>query len=365
MSGERDHIRLRGLRTEGIHGVLASEKLAPQPFVVDVDLEVDLSVSGGSDDLADTVSYAEVADDVVAVVRTSSVDLIEHLADRIVAVCLRHDAVEAVTVTLHKPEAPITPAFDDVAVRIRRGRDRLAVVALGGNLGDSDELVATLASAVHRLAELPSSRLLGVSRLVASAALPTPWGPQPDFLNAVALLRTDLHPLTLLRLLHEIEADHGRVRTLRWGSRTLDLDLVDVADPAEPTEANEANEATEATEGPGPLAAVRGRGRSWVRESGPVVLPHPGAGERPFVRWPWWAVEPAAFAGQGESAAFAGQGGHDASGAPQEQDAPAPPEPTGLRPGPEWPASVARWVRGPRVPASPAPEAAATDGADV
>lgn len=310
----RDRIQLRGLATQGIHGVLPSEKLAPQPFVVDIDLELDLSVSGGSDDLADTVSYAEVADDVVAVVETSSVDLIEHLADRIVAVCLRHDAVEAVTVTLHKPEAPITPAFDDVAVRIRRGRDRLAVVALGGNLGDTDELVTTLTSAVQRLAELPTTRLLGVSHLVASAALPTPWGPQPDFLNAVALLRTDLHPLTLLRFLHEIEADHGRVRTLRWGSRTLDLDLVDVADPAQlpPDDADS-------------LTAAAGRGRSWARDSGPVILPHPGAAERSFVRWPWYAVEPAAFAGQD------------------------PPFPEGLRSGPLWPASVRRWVRGPRL----------------
>ena len=69
MSGERDHIRLRGLRTEGIHGVLASEKLAPQPFVVDVDLEVDLSVSGGSDDLADTLDYGALAQRAAGVAR--------------------------------------------------------------------------------------------------------------------------------------------------------------------------------------------------------------------------------------------------------------------------------------------------------
>ena len=89
-SSGRGRIVLRGLRTQGVHGVLPAEKLAPQPFVVDLDLEVDLSVSAGSDDLADTVSYAEVADDVVAVVESTSVDLIDRAAIApVIEACLR------------------------------------------------------------------------------------------------------------------------------------------------------------------------------------------------------------------------------------------------------------------------------------
>ena len=318
-SNPRDQILIRGLAAQGIHGVLPAEKLAAQPFVVDVELDVDLSVSADSDDLADTVSYAEVADDVVAVIETTSVDLIEHLADRIVAACLRRDAVESATVTLHKPRAPLLVTFDDVAVRMRRGRQRLATVALGGNLGGTEQVLATLSSAVQALAELPATHLLAVSQLVESDALPTQEdsaSPQPDYLNAVALLRTDLHPRTLLRHLHEIEHDHQRVRAARWGARTLDLDLIEVAEPG--------------ARGAAPLGAPARRGPSWRRDSGPVLLPHPRAFERPFVMWPWFTIDPVGVAASGAQANSTGQ-----------------PSAAQLRPGPPWPAAVQRWVRGP------------------
>ena len=75
-----DRISLRGVRARGFHGVLAHEKVEGQDFVVDVLLDVDLSRAAGTDDLAHTVSYAEVAADVVALVEGGSLDLIETLA---------------------------------------------------------------------------------------------------------------------------------------------------------------------------------------------------------------------------------------------------------------------------------------------
>ena len=114
-----DRIRLRGLRAFGHHGVLAHERAQGQTFVADVVLHLDTRAAAASDDLADTVSYAAVAEDVVAVLGGEPVDLLETLAERIAAVVLAHGA-RAVDVTVHKPGAPLTVPFDDVELVVRR-----------------------------------------------------------------------------------------------------------------------------------------------------------------------------------------------------------------------------------------------------
>lgn len=312
MSGDRrDVIAVRGVTAWGCHGVLASEQTQPQPFVVDVDLQTDLSWAGASDALVDSTSYADVAAQIVARIEGPGVELIERLADLIAADCLGHELVEAATVTVRKPHAPVGVPFGDVAVSVRRCQDRTAVVALGANLpGPAGSVADTLASAVLGLDDLPGTRLRALSPLLASAPMTQPGQPtQPgqDYLNAVAVLQTDLHPRTLLGLLHDIEADHGRVREARWGPRTLDLDLVDVRD------------------------------RSGGRPGGPpgletvVRLPHPGAAERDFVMVPWRMVDPS-----GAADFASGQpGGETTSGAGSD----------GVRPGPLWPQQVRRFVR--------------------
>lgn len=95
-----------------------------------------------------------------------------------------------------------------------------AAIGLGSNL---DQPAQQLARAFEELAGLPDSRLLACSGLYQSVAV----GPaQPDYLNACALLATDLAPLALLDHLQAIEAAHQRVRSIHWGPRTLDLDLL-------------------------------------------------------------------------------------------------------------------------------------------
>ena len=99
----------------------------------------------------------------------------------------------------------------------------IAFVGLGGNLG---EPVATLGAALQALGEVQDTRLLRASRLYRTPA----WGleQQPDFINAVAMLETRLTAQALLQSLFVIERKHGRMREaeLRWGPRTLDLDLL-------------------------------------------------------------------------------------------------------------------------------------------
>lgn len=121
----RDTIRLTGLSARGYHGVLPVERQEGQVFVVDLVLglaEPGVRQAAASDDLAQTVDYSALAGTVVRVVEGEPVNLIETLACRIADVVLAEDRVAVVEVTVHKPQAPLEVAFDDVAVTVRRER---------------------------------------------------------------------------------------------------------------------------------------------------------------------------------------------------------------------------------------------------
>jgi 2-amino-4-hydroxy-6-hydroxymethyldihydropteridine diphosphokinase len=94
-------------------------------------------------------------------------------------------------------------------------------IALGSNLGDRD---ARLRAAREKLALLPNSRLVAASSIEETA--PLAGMQQPPYLNQMVLLETSLEPRALLEALQAIERSEGRVRTERWGARTLDLDIV-------------------------------------------------------------------------------------------------------------------------------------------
>ena len=96
-----------------------------------------------------------------------------------------------------------------------------ACIGLGANLGDPVDI---LRRAVADLQQLPDSRLTRLSFAYRSAPLGPPG--QPDYINAVATLETRLPPHALLTHLQHIENRHGRTRDVRWGARTLDLDLL-------------------------------------------------------------------------------------------------------------------------------------------
>jgi dihydroneopterin aldolase/2-amino-4-hydroxy-6-hydroxymethyldihydropteridine diphosphokinase len=300
-----DRVVLQGISAYGFHGVLDVEKTDGQDFVVDVTLEVDLRRPGGSDQLAHTVNYAEVAADIVTLIKGPSLDLIESLAEQIAAAALRRSLVQSVQVTVHKPQAPVGVPFRDVSVVVERQRDMPVVIALGANLG---AVQATLEAAVRQLAEVEGLGITGVSELFETDPVGGP--DQPPYLNAVVLARTRLAPFSLLTELHTIEADHGRVRETRWGARSLDLDLIQYGDP--------------------------GSDSDLVSDDPHLLLPHPRAAERAFVLAPWSSVDAEArLRVDGapvpvrELLAKVLERADDTDGADTVDDA-------GIRPGPTW-----------------------------
>jgi 7,8-dihydroneopterin aldolase/epimerase/oxygenase len=117
-----DMITLVGLTARGFHGVYDFERQQGQDFVVDATLELDTRLPATTDDVADTAHYGDLADRLVEVIEGEPVNLVETLAARLADTCLADPHVQAVTITVHKPQAPIKHAFSDVAVTIRRSR---------------------------------------------------------------------------------------------------------------------------------------------------------------------------------------------------------------------------------------------------
>lgn len=132
---------------------------------------------------------------------------------------------------------------------------RQAVLALGSNLGDRQDI---LQGGVDAIAGIEGVRLTGVSPVYETVPVGGP--PQPDYLNAVVLAEVTISSLDLLDRLHAVEAAFDRVRLVRWGPRTLDIDVITVAG--------------EHCDDPD------------------LTLPHPRAHERAFVLAPWHDVDP-------------------------------------------------------------------------
>lgn len=119
---DSDKVILHGMVFYGFHGVRPAEKELGQRFVVDVEVSKDLRAAGQSDDLADTVNYAEIYRLVAGIVTGPPCNLIEAVAERIATALLTSCPVAAVRVKVAKPEAPIAGVLSSAAVEIFRQR---------------------------------------------------------------------------------------------------------------------------------------------------------------------------------------------------------------------------------------------------
>ena len=117
-----DRITLSGVTAVGHHGVFDFERREGQPFVVDAVLYLDFAKAAESDDVRDTAHYGEVAQRITEWISGEPLNLIEALAERVADGLLSEFQLEAVDITVHKPQAPIEVPFGDVAVSVHRAR---------------------------------------------------------------------------------------------------------------------------------------------------------------------------------------------------------------------------------------------------
>ena len=131
-----------------------------------------------------------------------------------------------------------------------------AVIALGSNIGNPKENLDLALSLLREATEVKA-----VSSYYTTK--PVGYEDQPDFVNAVCIIETELPALELLNMLHGIEKSMGRERTIKWGPRTIDLDIIQYG--------------------------------SILSNAQELTLPHPRAHERLFVLEPWAEIEPDAI----------------------------------------------------------------------
>lgn len=214
-----DTIAIADLKVYAYHGVYEDEKKNGQYFYLDLEMKTERFAV--HDRIGDTVHYGEVACAVEEFVRQSRFDLIESVAEGVADLILRRFAgVRSVSVTVKKPDAPIPLNFGNVWVKIQREWTE-CYLALGSNLGDKK---AYLDAAIEGMKQNPAIRIKAVS----SYYVTPPYGvvDQDDFLNACVKIETTLSPHCLLGVCRELEAAAHRVRTRRWGERTLDVDIL-------------------------------------------------------------------------------------------------------------------------------------------
>ena len=128
-----------------------------------------------------------------------------------------------------------------------------AVIALGSNIGNPTENLDLALALLREATEVKKVSSYYITR-------PVGYEEQPDFVNAVCIIETELPAMELLNMLHGIEKAMGRERTIKWGPRTLDLDIVQYG--------------------------------SMLSSADELTLPHPRAHERKFVLEPWHEIEP-------------------------------------------------------------------------
>lgn len=216
-----DEIRIDELEIFAHHGVFLEEKEQGQLFYVNAVLYGSLREAGQKDDLSLSTNYGDVCLFLKEELTKNTCNLIEAAAERAAeALLLHYPLVKALSLELRKPQAPIPLPFGSVSVKIYRGWHR-AYVAFGSNMGDSRAYID------NAVAEIKADRLIKNVK-VSSVIATKPYGgvEQPDFLNGALQMDTLYTPHALLDRLHEMEQAAGRERKLRWGPRTLDLDIL-------------------------------------------------------------------------------------------------------------------------------------------
>lgn len=216
-----DKIQMKGLKVFAHHGVYPEESAQGQDFYVSVCLEVDTRPAGMRDDLSQSVDYGELCLFIDRYMKKHTYKLLESVTENLAReILLRYPVARSAEVSVSKPNAPIPLPFEDVSVTVKRAWHE-AYLSFGSNLGDRDEYIR---KGLETLENESDIFLLRTSTIIET---PPYGGVEMDpVLNGVVKIRTLLTPYELLAVCNRIEQEAGRERTVHWGPRTLDFDII-------------------------------------------------------------------------------------------------------------------------------------------
>lgn len=216
-----DKIIIENLELIAEHGVFKEEKFLGQKFIISVEMTTDTREAGKTGNLNASTHYGFVADDIEKIFTSESFDLIETCAEKIAEMILtKYPLISEVKVTVKKPWAPIRKHFDFVAVEITR-KWHTVYLSLGTNMGDKKK---NLLEAIERIGKLENTKVTVQSTILETE--PFGYTEQDMFLNACIEIKTLFTPQELLEKLLNIELEMGRVRTIKWGPRIIDIDIL-------------------------------------------------------------------------------------------------------------------------------------------
>lgn len=217
----KDKIIIEKLEVYAYHGVYPEEKRKGQVFLVNAVLETDVHRAGAEDRIELTTDYGAVCMFIDGWMKMNTKYTLEAVAENLARdILLNFHLVRGLDLEICKPEAPIPIPFESVSVKIHRTWHEI-YLGIGSNLGDREKYIEDAVQALQAHSQI---RIVKVSDIVETE----PYGgvEQGNFLNGAIKAETLLEPEELLQALHEIENSAGRERTLHWGPRTLDLDIL-------------------------------------------------------------------------------------------------------------------------------------------
>ncbi|MBZ9608575.1 2-amino-4-hydroxy-6-hydroxymethyldihydropteridine diphosphokinase [Clostridium estertheticum] len=216
-----DKMYIKDLEVYGHHGVFKEEKTLGQRFLISLELFLSLREAGITDDLTKTVHYGELCQLVEEEFNKESYDLIEKATEKLAEfILLKYDLVQRVKVKIKKPWAPIGKPLQYAAVEIDR-KWHTAYIGIGGNMGDKEKNVK---ESLELINNSHHTQITKTSKFYETK--PVGYLEQDDFLNCAIEIKTLLNPLELVRFLLSIEKELKRERVIRWGPRTVDLDVL-------------------------------------------------------------------------------------------------------------------------------------------
>lgn len=250
-----DKIIIKDFEVFGNHGVFEEEKRLGQKFILSIELSLDTREAGMTGDLSKSVHYGELAHKVEEEFKKKSYDLIETAAEKICEfILLEYPLVKKAKVSLKKPWAPILRSLDTVFIEIERQWNE-AYISYGSNMGDKEYYIE---EALNEINKTYHTKVIKKSSLIKTE----PWGytEQDEFLNGACIIKTLLNPKELMKFLLGIEKKLKRERIIKWGPRTIDLDVIFFND--------------------------------LISEDEEIVLPHPRMHQRGFVLEPLNEIAP-------------------------------------------------------------------------